>query len=184
MSAMPEIDNNEHRGNPFRHPLEFIFAEHDRQRIICAVIERLADDLQASDACANAAHVLDHLENLLPLHIADEEQDLFPLLWQRCIDNDGIDELLALLQEEHKEDDDHCAALLTPLRVLAKGGQPANATEFVALALGFAHFQRRHLGWENGTILPLAERRLTDADQAELGRSMAARRGIEFPEKT
>ena len=98
--------------------------------------------------------------------------------------HDGIDELLALLQEEHKEDDDHCAALLTPLRVLAKGGQPANATEFVALALGFAHFQRRHLGWENGTNLPLAERRLTDADQAELGRSMAARRGIEFPEKT
>ena len=182
MSAMPESDVNESLGDAFRHPLEFIFAEHDRQRIICAVIERLAEDLQASDARANVAHVLDHLENALPLHIADEEQDLFPLLWKRCIDDDGIEELLALLQKEHKEDVDHCAALLEPLRVLAAGGQPANATEFIALALGFARFQRRHLGWENGTILPLAERRLTDDDKAELGRSMAARRGINFPD--
>jgi hemerythrin-like domain-containing protein len=182
MSALPESNPNETRGDAFRHPLEFIFAEHDRQRIICAVIERLANDLHASDARENAAHVLDHLENTLPLHIADEERDLFPLLWQRCLDDDGIDELLALLQKEHEEDDALCAGLLAPLRVLAKGGQPREPVEFVALALGFARFQRRHLGWENGTILPLAERRLTDADQAELGRSMAARRGIKFPD--
>lgn len=101
MSALPESNPNETRGDAFRHPLEFIFAEHDRQRIICAVIERLANDLHASDARENAAHVLDHLENTLPLHIADEERDLFPLLWQRCLDDDGIDELLALLQKEH-----------------------------------------------------------------------------------
>ena len=114
----------------------------------------------------------------MPLHIADEESDLFPLLWQRCLDDDGIDELLALLKKEHEEDDALCAALLAPLRVIVDGGQPDDVAEFVALALGFARLQRRHLGWENGTILPLAERRLTDADQAELGRSMAARRGI------
>ena len=182
MSAMPEIDNNEHRGNPFRHPLEFIFAEHDRQRIICAVIERLADDLQASDACANAAHVLDHLENELPLHIADEEINPFPMLRLRCLPDDRIEEMLTLLQGEHREDDAHCAALLAPLRGIAAGGHPEDASEFAALARGFARFQRRHLGWENGTIPPLAERRLTDADQIALGGSMAARRGMDPPE--
>ena len=182
MSSTRKYDASELQRDVFRHPLEFIFAEHDRQRIVCAVLERLAGDLAAADAQENAAHVLGHLENELPLHIADEEQDLFPMLWQRCLAEDGIDEMLSLLQEEHEEDDAHCAALLAPLRVLAAGGQPADVTEFAALALGFARFQRRHLGWENGTILPLAERRLTDADQIELGRSMATRRGIDPPE--
>lgn len=178
MSAIPESNATELSSDVFRHPLEFIFAEHDRHRIVCAVLERLAEDLHAADARENAAFVLDHLENQLPLHIADEERDLFPLLRQRCLEDDGVDELLALLQDEHDEDDVHCAVLLAPLRVIAAGGKLNDIPEFATLARDFARFQRRHLGWENGTILPLAERRLTDADQAELGRCMAARRGV------
>ncbi len=181
MSAIPESDTTELRSDVFRHPLEFIFAEHDRHRIICAVLERLAGDLHAADARENAAYVLDHLENDLPLHLADEEDDLFPMLRRRCLADDRIDEMLSLLQDEHDEDNAHCAALLAPLRAIAEGGRPENVSEFTALARNFARFQRRHLGWENGTILPLAERRLTDADQAALGSSMAKRRGISPP---
>ena len=65
--------------------IQFIYAEHDRQRIACAALDRLADNLDAADACDNAAFVLDHLETALPLHIADEEQNLFPLLRERCL---------------------------------------------------------------------------------------------------
>jgi hemerythrin-like domain-containing protein len=162
----------------FRHPLEFIFAEHDRQRIACAALERLADDLDAADARDNAAFVLGYLEVDLPLHIADEEEDLFPLLRARCLADDRIEAMLVLLRDEHQEDDSHCEALLEPLREIAGGARPADAIAFVAHARAFASFQRRHLGWENGTILPLAERRLDDADQAALGAKMAARRGI------
>ena len=182
MITPPGSDASETRSDVFRHPLEFIFADHDRQRIVCAVLERLAGDLAAADAPENAAHVLDHLENELPLHIADEEINLFPMLRLRCLPDDGIDEMLALLQGEHREDDAHCAALLAPLRGIAAGGHPEDASEFAALARGFARFQRRHLGWENGIILPLAERRLTDADQIALGGSMATRRGMDPPE--
>ena len=166
----------------FRNPLEFIFAEHDRQRILCAALERLAADLGADDARDNAAYVLGHLETDLPLHIADEEQDLFPLLMQRCLPDDRVVEMLALLHAEHAEDDGHCDVLLAPLRDLAAGTRPADALSFVARARAFARFQRRHLGWENGTILPLAERRLTDADSAALGAKMAARRGLSTPD--
>ena len=165
----------------FRHPLEFIFAEHDRQRIACAALDRLADDLDAADARDNAAFVLGHLEVDLPLHIADEEIDLFPLLRARCLADDQIEAMLSLLHDEHREDDSHCEALLEPLREIAGGARPADAVSFVARARAFARFQRRHLGWENGTILPLAERRLNDEDQAALGASMAARRGISLP---
>lgn len=178
MSAKTESPASELHGDVFRHPLEFIFADHDRQRIVCAVLERLAEDLYAADARDGAAFVLAHLENDLPLHIADEERDLFPMLRKRCLEDDRIDEMLTLLQDEHDEDDAHCAVLLMPLRVIAEGGRLDNIPEFATLARDFARFQRRHLGWENGTVLPLAERRLTDADQAELGRNMAVRRGV------
>lgn len=166
----------------FRHPIELIFADHDRQRIVCAALDRLAQDLDAEDARDNAAYILDHLENNLPIHIADEEEDLFPLLKQRCLPDDKVEEMIALIAEEHEEDSSHLDELLEPLRQIAAGSRPVDAVSFTARARAFASFQRRHLGWENGTILPLAERRLTDADQAALGRKMAARRGVSPPD--
>ncbi|MFP6740379.1 MAG: hemerythrin domain-containing protein [Alphaproteobacteria bacterium] len=172
------------RLNPevFRHPLEFIFAEHDRQRIACAALERLADDPGADDANESAAYILDHLEVDLPLHIADEERDLFPMLKERCLPDDRIEEMLALRHMEHEDDDANCGALLAPLRGIAGGSRPNDETAFSARARAFARFQRRHLGWENGTVLPLAERRLSDDDNAALGASMAARRGLTLPD--
>jgi hemerythrin-like domain-containing protein len=115
------------------------------------------------------------LEIDLPLHIADEEKDLFPMLKERCLPDDRIEEMLALLHVEHEEDDANCSALLAPLRGFADSSQPTNTSTFTTQARAFASFQRRHLGWENGTILPLAERRLNDDDNATLDASMAAR---------
>jgi hemerythrin-like domain-containing protein len=83
---------------------------------------------------------------------------------------------------EHEDDDANCGALLAPLRGIAGGSRPNDETAFSARARAFARFQRRHLGWENGTVLPLAERRLSDDDNAALGASMAARRGLTLPD--
>ena len=171
-----------HHPEVFRHPLEFIFAEHGRQRIACVALERLADDLGADDATENAGYILDHLEVDLPLHIADEEKDLFPLLKKRCLADDRIEEMLVLLHVEHQEDDANCGALLAPLRGIAGGSRPTDEAAFTARARAFDSFQRRHLGWENGTILPLAEYRLSDEDNAALGASMAMRRGLTLPD--
>ncbi len=167
-----------HRPEVFRHPIEFFLAEHDRQRVVCAALERLANDTAAADARDNAAFVLNHLENDLRLHVADEEEDLFPLLKRRCPPDDELDYVVTLLNEEHGTDEAYHLRLLDPLRAIVEGLQPPDRGAFVHDARAFAIFQRRHLGWENGTVLPLARKRLTDADQAELGRRMAARRGI------
>ena len=59
---------------------------------------------------------------------------------------------------------------------------PSNRQVFVHEARTFGVLQRRHLAWENGTILPLARKRLNKHDLAELGRKMAARRGLSFPD--
>lgn len=159
-----------------RHPIEFLFADHDRLRVVCAALERLANDCTAEDAQENAAFALSYLESELPLHIADEEQDLFPLLKRRCAPDDEIDTILALLNDEHEADQEYQLRLLEPLRSIAAGAQPADAVEFGHAARAFSVFQRRHLAWENGTVLPLARKRLTAADQADMGRRMADRR--------
>ncbi len=164
--------------NRFRHPIEFLFKEHDRLLEILATLELLAHDCTADRAPENAALVLGYLEHEMPLHIADEEEDLFPLLTRRCAPEDEIDELVALLSSEHETDENHYLALLAPLRAIVNGRPPPNPMRFAADARAFAVLQRRHLGWENGTVLPLARRRLTAADMAELGRKMAERRGI------
>ena len=164
--------------NLFRNPIEYLFREHDRQRMICATLELLAHDCTADSAPENAALVLGYLEHDLPLHIADEEEDLFPLLTRRCEPEDEFEELVALLSSEHETDEKHYLALLAPLRAIVNGLQPPDPMQFAADARAFAVLQRRHLGWENGTVLPLARRRLTAADRAEMGRKMAERRGI------
>ena len=165
------------------YPIEFLFTEHDRQRVVCAALERVADDCTAEDAQENAAFALNYLENELPLHIADEEEDLFPLLKRRCTADDDIDTILALLNEEHEVDRNYHLKLLEPLRSIAAGLNAADAVDlareagaFAIYSRAFAIFQRRHLAWENGTVLPLARKRLSEADQADLGRKMAARR--------
>ena len=179
MSTEPKTDSapvGTPRHDSFHLPIEFLFDEHDRQRVMCATLERLAEDCTGDDAPDNAQFVLSYLEHDLPLHIADEEEDLFPILKRRCDPDDELDYVLALLSEEHEADADYYLNLLDPLRVIASGMEPAEPQAFAHDARAFAIFQRRHLGWENGTVLPLARKRMTPADQAELGRRMAARR--------
>jgi hemerythrin-like domain-containing protein len=164
-----------------RHPIEYLFTEHDRQRVFCAALERLAEAPDSVDARELAGDVLDYVETRLGPHYGDEEKDLFPLLKARADPDDGIDVILAMLSEEHQADDVLLQRLLGPLRAIAEDRRPADAVAFAADARAFSVLQRRHLAWENGTVLPLARRRLGADDLADLARRMAARRGLPPP---
>jgi hemerythrin-like domain-containing protein len=165
----------------FRLPLEALAAEHDRQRVLCAALERLAGDVDGKGAAETARLVLDYVERDLGLHYGDEEKDLFPLLRARADPDDGIAAILDLLGEEHENDHELIDRLRGPLRAIAEGRRPQDASAFAADARAFATLQKRHLAWENGTVLQLARKRLTAEDRAELGRRMAARRGLGAP---
>ncbi len=165
----------------FLYPLEFLHAEHDHQRIKCAALERLAKDATYAGAREDAKLVLDYLRDELAFHLADEEEDLFPMLRRRALPDDGIEEALALLEHEHREDLESGEMVAGDLQRLADGVPPADATAFAMNAMAFSVTQRRHLAWENGVVLPLAHKRLTEADLIKLGRKMAARRGLSYP---
>jgi len=87
----------------FREPIEFIYQEHARLRACCEQLVELSDNLESENATTAAASILDYLENELPLHLADEEEDLFPLLRQCSSSDDNIVSVLKLLCVAHRK---------------------------------------------------------------------------------
>ncbi len=165
----------------FLDPLDLILSEHERQRLICDRLQRLAEEQSIGLASSEAEAILTFLTEDLPLHIADEEEDLFPMLKRRCEPGDSIDDILARLHAEHDLDEDLANFIVSDLGVIAKGAPLPHPLHMFLNLRAFAEVQRRHIAWENEAILALARQRFTRADLAELGRNMAARRGIAYP---
>jgi hemerythrin-like domain-containing protein len=111
-----------------------------------------------------------------PLQLADEQKDLFPRLIARCDPVDGLDNMVDQLEHEHETDSALYKRLEHELKVIAGGQVPRHPEVFASDARAFAMLQRRHLNWENGTILPLARQKLTPEDLDEMRVAMAARR--------
>jgi iron-sulfur cluster repair protein YtfE (RIC family) len=158
-------------------PLEYIFAEHFRQRVLCNVLDEIADQKQPDRDLI--ASVLRFLRADLASHIFDEEQDLFPLLRKRAKPDDRIEDVLGRLCQEHSADKLDAELISDGLReALAtgvRGGLPSSLTE---LLHRFAANERNHLTLENAIVLPLARVRLTADDLHNMAKRMAARRGI------
>lgn len=162
----------------FLRPISFLDREHYRQRVTYGILKILADDPGRSTAWRDAVAVLTSLTEHLPLHIQDEEQDLFEMLRLRALPEDRIDAVLDRLTYEHENDERYVSPLLDELRRMAGGEPPVDPSGFRAAAHAFAELQQRHLEWENAVVLPLARERLSDEDLVRLGRRMAARRGV------
>jgi hemerythrin-like domain-containing protein len=165
----------------FLRPLALMRLEHKRQRHLCDRLEALAEELSAGQAFNEAAVILVILTEELPRHIEDEEVGLFPLLERRCLPDDNVADILTQLRSEHELDEDLTSFIVADLEVIAKEAKLANPARLLFNSRAFAEAQRRHIGWENNVLLPLARKRLTEADREELGRNMAARRGIVYP---
>ena len=164
--------------NLLREPLDYLQADHLRQRKICDLLDRVLGDPDCAAAISVAASLLDFLAIELPRHIADEE-DLFTCLRGRCTPDDRIEELITALREDHAKDTTIRQRAETALAAM-KAGNGANGTN-AAMAV-FAEAKRRHIRWENELLLPLARARLESDDLKALGQGMAERRGIPYPE--
>lgn len=143
---------------------------------------RLADNLSAKDAPEVAESLLHYLENTLPMHLADEEEDLFPLLRQRSSPGDKVVAVLDLLSAEHRDDIEYGRSLLEPLRLIAAGREPPDPAMFAHYVRAFRILERRHQAMENNVVMPLAFERLGPEDKVDFGRKMAARRKLPYSE--
>ncbi|KQY26468.1 cation-binding protein [Caulobacter sp. Root1455] len=157
-------------------PIEWFFAEHYRHRQACKMIEEVAAAMVFDRP--RVIELIVFLDQDLPLHVIDEEEDFFPLLRRRCEPGDDVERVLGMLSAEHRADvvqasavRDHLLACLETER--APG---LDATQRKAM-IAFAAQERRHLGLENAIVLPIARLRLAPEDLTTLGRRLAARRG-------
>ncbi|MAS03303.1 MAG: hypothetical protein CL534_01145 [Ahrensia sp.] len=157
-------------------PLDYVFSEHFRQRTLCWMIDRIADAESRDEECIAA--VLRFLREDFGPHVIDEEEDLFPLLRRRAEPEDRIEEVLGELSQEHAADKLDAEVIVEGLS--DKTGRKRFTNAFQGLLHRFAANERRHLIVENAIVLPLARVRLTIDDLRNLGRRMAARRGIDF----
>lgn len=158
-------------------PLDFFFAEHFRHRQLCALIDRLSAATFFDPG--PIAEVVDFLRFEAPIHIIDEEEDLFPLLRRRCLPEDDVEGVLGVLSAEHKADAILGRAVRDYLeRCLDTRAAPGASMEGRRDLAAFATQERRHLALENAVVLPIARQRLTPEDLTGLARRLAARRGM------
>lgn len=154
-------------------PLEQISREHLRQREVCAALDKLA--ALKRPAPELAAGVLPHFDTLLPRHVQDEQEDLFPLLRQRSEPGDDINETLDRLALKHGVSLKMAEKVRGIVQAMAQANALPDADQAAAL-IDFAAHARRHLIVENAIVLPLARARLTAEDIAVLRRNMDRRR--------
>lgn len=157
-------------------PLDFFFAEHFRHRQLCHLIDELSSST-FFDA-DKIAEVVDFLRFEAPIHIIDEEEDLFPLLRRRCRPEDELEAVLGTLAAEHRADAVLGRAVRTHLEAcLDTRSAPGASLDGRRDLAAFAAQERRHLALENAVVLPIARLRLTPDDLVGMGRRLAARRG-------
>ena len=163
-------------------PIDFLIAEHYRQRGVLALLDRLVhDQVRRWDDVAGA--ILAYLRRDLVWHVEDEERDLFPILLRRAKRTDSIEAAFKVLSAEHQGDELLADAVEAGLAHAIKDKAARSDSTFVAAARSFTENQRRHLAWENALILPLARKRLSAADQRRLAIRMAKRRQVSLPDR-
>lgn len=161
----------------FNEPIEYIFADHFRQRALCALLDEIASGTSPDVQMVMA--VLGYLKSEFQPHLLDEEKGLFPMLCRRAKPEDEIDEVLRQLTDEHASDGEDAKDIILILEQIAKaGGSNAISGNAAELLKRFAANERQHLIVENSIVLPLARARLTEEDCRDFGQRMAARRGV------
>lgn len=163
----------------FYEPIDYVFADHFRQRTLCRVLDDLADMAVIDFDLLDPA--LEFLKREFGPHVLDEEEDLFPLLRSRAEPEDEINEVLGQLCEEHAADETDAKQIIALLETAKSNAETAELTNNDReLLRRFAANERQHLIVENAIVLPLARARLSETDKQNLGMRMAARRGTDL----
>jgi Hemerythrin HHE cation binding domain len=170
--------------NLFRAPIDFLIADHARIRRVCDGLDLLAHSEARQIDPEAAALALAFLEQDLPRHFRDEEDFLVPQL-RRSWPAGGraaLERNLHSLQQQHRHDTSLSVRILPPLRRMAAGSPATTEREFSECCAALTVSLGRNLAWEEDAILRPAARYLSTRDLETLGRAMAARHGVAFPE--
>ena len=164
----------------FSDPLGLLRACHGRIQHFAGMARQLADYPLAppEERVRQAAtRIRRYFDQAAPLHHADEERDLLPLLAPHAGGHGPLRVLVDGLQAEHAELDQRWGEL-QPLLVELADGRAVAPAAYAAAAEAFEAAMSDHVARENAHLLPAAEAHLTAPDLQALGAAMARRRGV------
>jgi len=169
----------------FDQPIEMWLACHERMLRMIALLVRLREHIAAGgtseSAGVTAASILRYFNEAAPRHHEDEEIDLFPRLLTQLkgSERDKIALTVQDLREEHKQLESAWAELRPALVAIeAEAGKSLDDHATVNFVMRY----RQHVERENRLLAPALQRAF-DRDELEtIGRSMAARRGVNWEE--
>jgi pyridoxamine 5'-phosphate oxidase len=165
----------------FDQPIAVLKHCHDRIRKQLATMQKLPEHLArhgADEQAQQAAQaVMKYFDQAAPVHHADEEENLVPMLRSVARGEDAatLAELVTGILQDHEEMDAMWHSLREQLGAIADGS---------AAALSAAQVQRfsdrysAHMEREETRIAPMAKRLFSAAQMAQLGEAMQVRRGI------
>ena len=156
-------------------PLEFIFADHFRQRFVCSLIRQIAEGREVSQS--EATEMGYFLVHDLPLHHADEEEDLFPALIKSARPEDNIKQTIARLNDDHIIGSAETSRVRNLLSEFALGTANRSKSALRTLKL-YAQSENKHLAIENSVVLPIARVRLSKRQLQPMSNSMKSRRNM------
>jgi len=159
----------------FDDPVGLLRACHEKMLAHCELLTALLGKNSLDNEAREVARKLSrYFSQSAPLHHRDEEEDLFPRINRQSL---RIAELIHNLKKEHETLDALWNRIAPELKKLpAEGFSDA----FKQSAMDFSTLCREHIALENRELLPLASNSLSQQALAEIGESMAARRGIKF----
>lgn len=168
----------------FDDPIALLRACHIRIQQRCGLLDRIIEHLAAHGAdeqARGACRQILHYFNTAGIHHhADEEENLFPAMLSACSPQrrKSIARVIDDLNDEHVLMAAAWRALEPQLRAIEAGESAALNAAVVA------RFQRAyldHIDKEETQAFDVAQRILDAATLEKIGRSMAARRGAEYP---
>jgi iron-sulfur cluster repair protein YtfE (RIC family) len=169
----------------FDEPIEMLTGCHRRIEKQLETLKRLRAHVEAhgidAEATTAAHSVLNYFVQAATNHLKDEEDDLFPMI-ERRINHPGeaarFRAFRASLESDHRALEAAWSRLKKPLEGISEGLTRLLPHDDVqAFVEGYAH----HILAEEDTLKEFMDRWLDDGDREMLGRSMAARRGVQAP---
>lgn len=153
---------------------------HERIRsfgaLACKIASPSGIEAEPEQVAEAAEAVRRYFAVALPLHVADEEQTLAPLLAGR---DAAVDAALAQMAREHTEHEQSVATLVSLCERLAR--EPERLAELrerlASVAEPLDAALRAHLELEESAIFPALGRLLSHAEEGQVREAMRARRG-------
>jgi len=167
----------------FDHPLEMLHACHGKIQRQLDTLQRLAAHLPAHgcdrQAQQAAQSILRYFDTAGQFHHQDEEENLFPTLLALNIpERTDVEALIKRLLAQHAV---MFAAWSDARAVLSKLAEGMNTPLPDVLVEKLISSYAPHIDLEETELLPLSARLLSPQQIMEIGKSMAERRGAEFP---